>query len=111
MRITLGNLRRIIREALEGYQFEGDIDKLDDEAQKEISEILKEKGVNPGKVQVKESGGSFTLMADGRKFTMNIKDISSGNNSGEKNPQQNSDGNKSGQKSGVKPQQNGQMKA
>jgi len=106
MKITLNQLRRIIKEELnasqEGdYQFVGDVDLFEEGDEEEISKILKGKNVKPGEVQVKGgSGGAIKLVAsDGRTFDLNIQDIQDAPEGGDKSPQQ---------KTGGKPQQNGQ---
>lgn len=106
MKVTLSQLRRIIKEVLEtsqngDYQFEGDVDHFEEGDQEEISKILQGKGVKPGKVQVKGgSGGEIRLKtSDGRVFNLNIQDIPDSSEGGDGSSQK---------KSGGKPQQNGQ---
>jgi len=106
MKITLNQLRRIIKEELnasqEGnYQFVGDVHLLDEDDKEEISKILKGKKVDPGEVQVKGgSGGAIKLVAsNGRTFDLNIQNLQDDPEGGNKSPQQ---------KTGGKPQQNGQ---
>ena len=100
MRITIGQLKKIIREVASDasktkeFEFTGQIQSFKKGDKEEISKILKSKGVKGGKVNVKkENNGTLTLnTADGRKFTLNISDIDDSDKSG----------NKPGQKSGSK---------
>ena len=76
MRITLGQLRRIIREEVQKsqYEFVGDIDELDEEAQEHLTARLQELKVKPGKVKVKKGKNDVLMFStsDGRKFNVKI---------------------------------------
>jgi len=76
MRITLGQLRRIIREEVQKsqYEFIGDVDELDEEAQEHLTARLQELNVKPGKVKVKKGKNDELTFStsDGREFNVKI---------------------------------------
>jgi hypothetical protein len=82
MRLTLGQLKQIIKEEVNkasgksNYTFDGtDASSLDKEAQREVIKFLEQKKVKPGKVQVKlgTNGQIKIFTADKRIFTVDIK--------------------------------------